>query len=62
MEKKLRKLPERKKVSELDNHVVIPLKNIQGYATCVGKPTQETIDALNAMAELAFKKLKKPKK
>lgn len=36
----------------------LPLKNIPGSATYVGKPDQETIDAVNKMAELAFKNLK----
>lgn len=36
----------------------IPLKNVQGSATYEGNPSPELVDAVNAMAELAFKNVK----
>lgn len=42
---------------EFDRHS-IGLKNHEGHATFVGKPTQEMIDAVNVMADLAYKHLK----
>jgi hypothetical protein len=40
------------------NRVSIPLKNHEGHATFIGEPSQESIDAVNVMADLAYKKLK----
>lgn len=34
------------------------LEGMEGSATYVGKPTQDTIDAVQAMAELAYKTMK----
>jgi hypothetical protein len=39
-------------------YVSIPLKNHKGHATFIGEPSKESIDAVNVMADLAYKKLK----
>lgn len=41
------------------NYKSVPLKSVKGSATFVGKPTEKQIEAVNKMAKLAFKQLKK---
>jgi hypothetical protein len=50
------------KHSESDKRVTVSLKNIPGSATFCGMPDKKLLDAVNAMAELAFKNLKKSDK
>lgn len=50
---------ESKRNAIFSKSVTMALQGIPGSATYVGKPTQDTIDAVNAMAKLAFKKCKK---
>lgn len=38
-----------------EGYYSIPLSSKIGHATFVGKPSKETIEAVNAMAELAYK-------
>ncbi len=43
---------------EFDRHT-IALTSVKGSAAFIGKPDAESIKAVNQMAEIAFKKLKK---
>lgn len=46
-------------IKPAEERVTIPLVGLQGSATYNGVPDQKTIDAVNTMAQLAFKNLKK---
>ena len=43
---------------EFDRHS-IALNNVPGHATFVGNPSKESIEAVNKLAEIAYKTLKK---
>ncbi len=48
------KTNKRREAMEGEERYSIALKNVQGHATFTGKPSQEQVDAVNKMAELAF--------
>lgn len=51
----------RKKVKHPYDYVSVPLTSVKGSATFTGNPSPELLEAVNQMAELAFKTLKKKK-